>query len=266
MQALTGIYDDDKAEWILPPMFREEGEKNGEVYLLFPYLADYYDYDLDEEEKSEPQKTLEARWGRLQTAIFLVNTKEKRVLSLDKVNQHRLSSDSYSWKIDYKNKVIFHWNDDERTCIMNFQGKAILDDSFVKFEAYPSLFVGSVRDENDNETTNIYKYNGDIIYKDVNSFRWSESHGYSVFELRSHDNNSYILLLADKYIGMYDEIYLFEKGFVAVEDEGKHHIINVKTKKSVYTSDYAIESFSIDKSESPFEYVSVRHDSIQVSE
>lgn len=266
MQALTGIYDYEKEEWVLPPMFREVGDKNGEVYLLFPYLSDYYDYDLDEEEKSEPQKTLEARWGRLQTAIFLVNTVEKQVLSLDRVNQHHLSSDSYSWTIDYKNKVIFHWNSDDRTCLMNFEGKAIIDDCFVEYEAYPSFFVGRIRNENDDETTNIYEYNGEIIYEDVSSFGWSGNHGYSIFEVKNHGKTSNILLRDNKYIGMYDEIYHFEKDYVAVEDKGKHHIINVNTKKSVYTSDYAIESFSIDKSESPSEYVSVKHDSIKSSE
>ena len=266
MQALTGIYDYDKEEWILPPMFHEVGDKNGEVYLLFPALSDCYDSNLDEEEKSEPQKALEETWGELQTAIFLVNTKEKRVLSLDDVNQHRLSGDYDTWTIDYKNKVIFHWNSDERTCLMDFKGKAIIDDCFVEYEAYPSLFVGSVRDENDDETTNVYRYDGEIIYDDVKDFGCLINHGYSVFGVRNHGNTSNILLLEDKYIGMYDEIYHFEKGYIAVKDEDKHHIINVKTKKSVYTSDYAIESFSIDKSDSPSEYMSVKHDSIKVSE
>jgi|GEM_PF-4681635 len=60
-------------------MFREEGDKNGEVYLLFPALSSYHDHNLDEEEKSENQNALEERWGELDKAIFLVN-KEKGLL------------------------------------------------------------------------------------------------------------------------------------------------------------------------------------------
>lgn len=64
---------------------------------------------------------------------------------------------------------------------------------------------------------------------------------------------------------MYDGIYHFEKDYVFVEDEHKHHVIDVKTKKSVYTSDYSIESFSIDKIDFPFEHISVKHIKMLVS-
>ena len=266
MQALTGIYDYEKKEWILPPMFREEGDKNGEVYLLFPYLSDRYDYNLDEEEKCENQKALEARWGELQTAIFLVNTAEELVVSLDKVNQHRLSIDSDSWKIDYKNKVIFHWNDDERTCLMNFKGKAVLDDVFLEYQANPSFFVGCLRDDDYVETFNIYGYDGEIIYENVEGYARDANQGFYVFKVRNYGNIFNILLFQDTYIGMYDEIYHFEKDYVFVEDDGKHHVIDVKTKKSIFVSDYGIESFAIDKSDFPIEKMTVKHSRMRVSE
>ena len=266
MQALTGIYDDEKEEWILPPMFREVGDKNGEVYLLFPALSDCYDSNLDEEEKSEPQKALEERWGELQTAIFLVNTKEERVLSLDKENLNGLSSDSDSWKIDYKNKVIFLWNYDDRTCLMDFEGKAIINDAFLEYQAYPSFFVGCLRDDDYVETFNIYGYDGEIIYENVEGYAQDENQDFYVFKIRHQRNTSYILLFEDNYIGIYDEIYHFEKDFVFVEDEGKHHVIDVKTKKSIYSSDYYIESFSFDKIDYPFEEMTVKHSRMRVSE
>jgi len=91
---------------------------------------------------------------------------------------------------------------------------------------------------------------------------------YNVFEVKTGGvgETSNILFCENEYIGMDDGIYRFEKDFVFVEDEGKHHVIDVKTKKSIYVSDYGIDSFSIDKSDFPIEKMTVKHSRIRVFE
>ena len=149
---------------------------------------------------------------------------------------------------------------------MDFKGKAVLDDVFLEYQSYPSFFVGYLRNEYDDDIFNIYGYDGEIIYENVIGYAQEENQGFYVFKVKNYGNIFNILLLQDTYIGMFDKIYHFEKDYVFVEDDGQHHVIDVKTKKSIYVSDYGIESFSIDKSDSLFEIMSVKHSRIRVSE
>ena len=149
---------------------------------------------------------------------------------------------------------------------MDFEGKAIINDAFLEYQAYPSFFVGCLRDDDYVETFNIYGYDGEIIYENVEGYARDANQGFYVFKVRNYGNIFNILLFQDTYIGMYDEIYHFEKDYVFVEDDGKHHVIDVKTKKSIFVSDYGIESFAIDRSDFPIEKMIVKHSRMRVSE